>query len=280
MRQQGAAESNCITCPALVLDASTLILIAKTEVLDRLLHSLEHEVAIPPGVEKECCAVKKSLDALIIRKALEESRIRWIAIKDRKLVPKLQKDFGLGRGEAEAIVLALADKACVLGIDDKSGVNACKLLGVVFTTAIGILVRMREKQLLTRNESITKLERLAKHGRLQEINFGGRQAKTAGTHMTKTMSIRMDRENFEFLNELIKEQRSDLSKAVRDMVSRGRVLLALERYKKGEASLGRAAQLAGVPVGQMMTILTEFGVGGRIGHEDYLEGIAALRKAW
>jgi predicted HTH domain antitoxin len=98
--------------------------------------------------------------------------------------------------------------------------------------------------------------------------------------MTKTMSIRMDRENFEFLNELTKEQRSDLSKAVRDMVSRGRVLLAVERYKKGEASLGRAAQLAGVPVGQMMTILTEFGVESRIDHEDYLEGLAALRKAW
>jgi hypothetical protein len=29
--------------------------------------------------------------------------------------------------------------------------------------------------------------------------------------VSKTMSIRMDRENFEFLNELSKEQRSDLS---------------------------------------------------------------------
>ena len=39
--------------------------------------------------------------------------------------------------------------------------------------------------------------------------------------MSKTMRIRMDRENFDFLNELTKEQRSDLSKAVRDMVTRG-----------------------------------------------------------
>lgn len=98
--------------------------------------------------------------------------------------------------------------------------------------------------------------------------------------MTKTMSIRMDRENFEFLSELTKEQRSDLSKAVRDMVTRGRILLAVERYKKGEASLGRAAHVAGVPVGQMMTILTEFGVESRIENEDYLQGLAALRKAW
>jgi predicted HTH domain antitoxin len=98
--------------------------------------------------------------------------------------------------------------------------------------------------------------------------------------MTKTMSIRMDRENFEFLNELTKEQRSDLSKAVRDMVTRGRVLFAMERYKKGDASLGRAAELAGVPVGQMMTLLSEFGVQSRIEDEDYLQGLAAIREAW
>ena len=94
--------------------------------------------------------------------------------------------------------------------------------------------------------------------------------------MTKTMSIRMDRENYEFLNEITKEERSDLSKAVRDLVTRGRVLLAIERYRKGEASLGKAAELAGLPVGQMMTVLTEFGVENRIEKEDYLEGLRNL----
>lgn len=82
--------------------------------------------------------------------------------------------------------------------------------------------------------------------------------------MSKTMSVRMDRENYDFLHEITKEEGSDLSKAVRDMVTRGRILLAVERYKKGEASLGRAAELAGVPVGQMMTILSEFGVESRL----------------
>ena len=130
-----------------IFDASTLILIAKTETLDPFLRGAELEVVIPLEVEKECCSVKKSLDALMIQKALDESRIRVIAVKDRKLVTKLQGDFGLGRDEAEAIVLALAEKTRVLGIDD----NACKLLGVAFTTAIGILVRMREKRLLSIN---------------------------------------------------------------------------------------------------------------------------------
>ena len=59
--------------------------------------------------------------------------------------------------------------------------------------------------------------------------------------MTKTMSIRMDAENFKFLNEFSKSERSDLSKAVRDLVSRGRVFLAVEKYKSGDASLGKAA---------------------------------------
>ena len=53
--------------------------------------------------------------------------------------------------------------------------------------------------------------------------------------MSKTMSVRMDRDNYQFLHEITKEEGSDLSKAVRDMVTRGRILLALERYKKGEA---------------------------------------------
>ena len=64
------------------------------------------------------------------------------------------------------------------------------------------------------------------------------------------------------------------------MVTRGRILLALERYKKGEASLGRAAEVAGVPVGQMMTILSEFRVKSKIEDEDYLQGLQGLSKVW
>ena len=40
--------------------------------------------------------------------------------------------------------------------------------------------------------------------------------------MTKTMSIRMDQENYKFLTELAKAGKGDLSKAVRELVYRGR----------------------------------------------------------
>jgi hypothetical protein len=44
------------------------------------------------------------------------------------------------------------------------------------------------------------------------------------------------------------------------------------RSKKGEPSLGEAAELAGVPVGKMMTILTEYGVESRVEQEDESPG--------
>jgi predicted HTH domain antitoxin len=98
--------------------------------------------------------------------------------------------------------------------------------------------------------------------------------------MTKTMSIRMDEQNFEFLSELTKEERTDLSKTVRDLVTRGRILLAVEKYRDGEASLGKAAELAGVRIGQMMQILADFRVESRIEQDDYLQGIENLKKGW
>lgn len=98
--------------------------------------------------------------------------------------------------------------------------------------------------------------------------------------MTRTMSIRMDQENYAFLTEFTRQERSDLSKAVRELVSRGRVLLAVEKYRTGEASLGKAARLAGLPVGQMMTVLADLGVENRVEQADYLEGLRNLANTW
>ena len=43
----------------------------------------------------------------MIQKALEESRIRVMAVDNKKLIAKLWADFNLGAGEAAAIALAL-----------------------------------------------------------------------------------------------------------------------------------------------------------------------------
>jgi predicted nucleic acid-binding protein len=79
----------------------------------------------------------------------------------------LQADFSLGHAEAEAIALALKEKADIIGIGDKNGISSCKLIGVSFTTAIGILLRSREKGLLGRGTSFSALDSLALYGRFK-----------------------------------------------------------------------------------------------------------------
>jgi len=52
----------------LIFDASTLILVARIEILDRFLDAIPMKTFIPKEVERECCSVKKTLDALQIQK--------------------------------------------------------------------------------------------------------------------------------------------------------------------------------------------------------------------
>lgn len=52
-----------------------------------------------------------------------------------------------------------------MGIDDKRGIDACKLTGIPFTTAIAILLRNRQKELIGENEASAHLSALARHGR-------------------------------------------------------------------------------------------------------------------
>jgi predicted nucleic acid-binding protein len=107
----------------LVFDSSTLILTAKIELLDLLLREIGMEVAIPRTVEEECCGAKKTFDAFMIQKALDESRIIIRGVRNKKLVLRLKVDFSMGQGESEAIALALQEKARLVGVDDSKAAD-------------------------------------------------------------------------------------------------------------------------------------------------------------
>lgn len=96
----------------------------------------------------------------------------------------------------------------------------------------------------------------------------------------KTLSIRVDLDDYSFLNCLAEEERQDLSNAVRDLVGKGRVLLAVERYRAGRASMGKAAEIAGLPIGEMMDVLVRYGVQANLDPDDYLQGLGKLRETW
>lgn len=97
---------------------------------------------------------------------------------------------------------------------------------------------------------------------------------------TKTLSIRIDDKDYNFISYLAKEENEDISKAVRELVNLGRVMLAIEKYKKSEASIEKAARIAGVSMSKMMDIFKEYGVEANLEYEDYLTSIKTLKKVW
>ena len=97
---------------------------------------------------------------------------------------------------------------------------------------------------------------------------------------TKTLSIRMNDEDYRFLSALAREEKEDVSKKVRELVDFGRVMLAIEKYRKSEASIEKSARIARVSISKMIDILKEHGVETNLEYEDYLKGLKLLRKVW
>ena len=97
---------------------------------------------------------------------------------------------------------------------------------------------------------------------------------------TKTLSIRVNDEDYQFLSALAREEKEDVSKKVRELVDFGRVMLAIEKYRKSEASIEKSARIAGISISKMIDILKEHGVDANLEYEDYREGLKLLRKVW
>lgn len=164
----------------IVFNASTLILLAKVELLDTFLGAADEQVVIPREVERECCEAKRTPDALVIQAAIQEKRIAIQPLQARRLYAKLLADFPLGKGEAEALALAVAGKSRLFATDDKKAIQAAKLLRIPFTTAVGILVRMAEKGVLAKREALLKLQALGKAGRYKTDIIEAAQSRLGG----------------------------------------------------------------------------------------------------
>jgi predicted HTH domain antitoxin len=90
----------------------------------------------------------------------------------------------------------------------------------------------------------------------------------------------MNDKDYRFLSAIAEEEQEDVSKKVRELVDLGRVMLAIEKYKRSEASIEKAARIAGVSISKMIDIFKEHGVEANLEYEDYLKGLKSLRKVW
>ena len=108
-----------------------------------LLKELFQRIIIPIGVFAELSHIPEQ------RLALEA--LDWVEVKEApqgELFNKLLET--LDRGEAEAIALAVDSKAELLLIDERKGRGVADDLGIRKTGTLGILIRAKEKGLLSK----------------------------------------------------------------------------------------------------------------------------------
>jgi len=130
-----------------VLDASTLILLAKSDLLPLLAEKTQIE--IPPEVQQEATARRELYDARMIEEMLRTGKIQVSKSVRPERRRKIQVDFGLEAGEAAAL----------------PAIKAAKIMGIPFFTAIHVLLELHEKGRMDDKAALVKLDILQKAGR-------------------------------------------------------------------------------------------------------------------
>jgi len=143
-------------------DSSTLILLAKIDLLRGVLQDIE--IIITDIVKKEC-TVKDTFDAKLISTLISTDEIRVERGLAKKEIDRIRKDFKIHAGEASALSLA-KKKAFPLATDDGLTIKACKILNIPFLTAIHFLLHAFEEGTISDQEmALVKMEKLAAFGR-------------------------------------------------------------------------------------------------------------------
>ena len=148
----------------IVFDSSTLILLAKTDLLELFVLDFHEKILIPSKVRTEVCIEKREETPLIV-KLIKDKRIEVLEAKNSRQIKKFMDDFNIDSGEAEALTLAIQEGAGIVATDDRNAIRACKILKLEFITAIAVLIRAFEKKLIDRDEAVVKLQKLKSVGR-------------------------------------------------------------------------------------------------------------------
>ena len=149
----------------IVFDASTLILLAKIELLREIIEEIN---VIIPGKVKSECLLKEGIDATLISTLIRETKIVVKKAGSAEAIKKIQQDFRIEAGEAESIWLARR-LDCQIAVDDGPTIKACKVIGQRFTTAIHFLLSLASQNRLEKSMALAKLEKLSVYGRYSKI---------------------------------------------------------------------------------------------------------------
>lgn len=79
--------------------------------------------------------------------------------------------------------------------------------------------------------------------------------------MAETVSVRIDKSELKEINEISKLEKKTKSSVLREVLEKGikekKLEMALEKFRKNEISIGKAARIAEMPLTQFMDVLVE-----------------------
>lgn len=148
----------------LITDACTVILLAKASILRTTAET--YTLIMPQEVKTEVLAGKiiHATDAFIIEKLIEEKAIRITKTKNTQIYEQLQKDFGMGNGEAAVLAYARNKKSSIVATDNRQGRKAAKINSLPLTGSIDILIALYKQGKLTSEKARQALKILETEG--------------------------------------------------------------------------------------------------------------------
>lgn len=147
-----------------IADASSLILLAKSELLESILTKLD--IIVPEEVYEEAVVrgkAKGHADAFQLETFFNAKQLQTKSV-GKENIQRIQKLFNLSAGERDALALAQQLGVTDLLIDDKKGINACRALGLRFNTALDLVVGLRKQGIITKAKAFKVFGQLEVYG--------------------------------------------------------------------------------------------------------------------
>lgn len=96
--------------------------------------------------------------------------------------------------------------------------------------------------------------------------------------MNKTMTVRLPKEDLEIVKQISIENKKDKSTVVRELIEQGKIYVAIIEYSQRKISIGKASEIAGLTISEMLDLLANLGIKNNIELDDYLAGNESLKN--
>ena len=150
---------------SLIFDATPLIYLGKINVLEKITHFPEEKYTTESVYQEVVVEGKKSgnPEVFLIESLLDAGILKIKTPADDRYIAHLKENPGIHKGDAEVLALALELDGIAL-LDDEEARGMAEMEGIEHHGTIYLLLRMMKMGLLTKEETIDRLDEMLRRG--------------------------------------------------------------------------------------------------------------------